>query len=161
MAKNMNLGDFFVLVDLQQVRLHSEVKHWPSTDAVIQANVELKLSPKERLNETDGAVFCLVADIILNGQTQGADAASSEEVFTIELKALARYRQFQGEALTFEAFCEHHPSLARQLYPVLQTHLMNQLRVAGFGHVHLPMDLAHASTDWAGQSHGPMGHQVH
>ena len=157
----MNLSDYFVLVDLQQIRLLSEVHCWPPADAVIQANVELKLSPTERSAEPDGSPFCILADVVLGGHTQAKGESSPSAVFTLELKVMARYRQFQGEPLSFEQFCEHHASLARQLYPVLQTQLMGQLRAAGFGHVHLPMDLAHTQVLSAEQDDGSMGHQVH
>ena len=157
----MNLSDSFALVDLQQIRSLTEVNRWPAPDAVIQANVELKLNPTERAMESGGIQFSILADVSLAGQVEMLNDASSEAVFVVELKTMAHYRQFSGEPIAFEQFCAHHASLARQLYPLLQSHLMGQLRAVGFGHVHLPMDLAHHPLMASDEQDSAVGQQTH
>lgn len=157
----MNLLDQFVLSSTQLLGVHAELKRHAPQDQVIHAKVELKLSPQERHSQEVQGEHQIGIEAKVLGFCGSEASADRIDVFSIEVKRLANYRQFQGQALDFATFYEHHTSLARQLYPLAHTQMMDLLRQLGLGHVNLPIDLAHAgSSSLSGFPH-PAGNQVH
>lgn len=157
----MNLLDQFVLSSTQLLGVHAELKRHAPQDQVIHAKVELKLSPQERHSQEVQGEHQIGIEAKVLGFCGSEASADRIDVFAIEVKRLANYRQFRGQALDFATFSEHHASLARQLYPLVHTQMMDLLRQLGLGHVNLPIDLAHAeSSSLSGFPH-PAGHQVH
>ncbi len=157
----MNLLDQFVLSKTQVVGVHAELKRHAPPDQVIHAKVELKLSPQDRHSEEVQGEHQIGIEAQVLGFCGSEASADRMDIFSIEVKRLANYRQFQGQAVDFATFSEHHASLARQIYPLVHGQMMDLLRQLGLGHVNLPIDLAHAeSSALSGFPHAA-GHQVH
>lgn len=157
----MNLLEQFVLSNTQLLGVHAELKRHAPQDQVIHAKVELKLSPQERHSQEMQAEYQIGIEAQVLGFCGSEASADRIDIFSIEVKRLASYRQFKGEAVSFATFSENHASLARQLYPLVHAQMMDLLRQLGLGHVNLPIDLAHAeSSALSGFPHSA-GHQVH
>ncbi len=157
----MNLLDQLVLTKTQLLRMHAELQGDVPPDQVIHAKVELKLSPQERYSKANPGEYQMSIEAQVVGFCGGEASADRVDIFTIELRRLVKYRQFQGPAIDFATFTENHASLARQIYPLIHTQMMDLLRQLGLGHVNLPIDLAHGeSSALSGYPHAA-GHQVH
>lgn len=157
----MNLLDQFVLARTQVLSVHAELKRHAPQDQVIHAKVELKLSPQEKPSQEVPGEHQIGIEAQVSGFC-GSEASDDRlDIFFIEVKRLANYRQFQGQTMDFATFSENHASLARQLYPIVHAQIMDLLRQLGLGHVNLPIDLAHTESSALSHVPHPAGHQVH
>lgn len=157
----MNLLDRLVLAKTQVLGVHAELKRDVPPDQVIHAKVELKLSPQERQGQEVPGEQQIGIEAQVSGFCGSETGDDRIDIFFIEVKRLANYRQFQGQTIDFSTFAENHASLARQLYPIVHAQLMGLLRELGLGHVNLPIDLAHAESSALSNFTHPAGHQVH
>jgi len=149
----MNLLDLFLLERTQLVTVRAECKQTPAAHETVHAKVELKLSPKEVSGPGTKPFYQVIAEVQVIGFCGAENGPDRQDIFDLEIKSVASYRQFQGEEVDFRVFSEHHPSLARQLYPLLHVHMMELLQQLGLGYVQLPNDLAHAHVDASSQVH--------
>jgi len=157
----MNLLDQFVLAKTEVLGVHAELKRHAPQDQVIHAKVELKLSPQERHAQEVPGEQQIAIEAQVSGFCGSEAMDDRVDIFFIEVKRLANYRQFQGQTIDFATFSENHASLARQLYPIVQAQIIDLLRDLGLGHVNLPIDLPHAESSALSHAPHPAGHQVH
>lgn len=157
----MNLLDQFVLARTQLLSVHAELKRHAPQDQVIHAKVELKFRPQEEHGDEFRGEHQIGIEAQVTGSFGSEATDDRADIFFIEIKQLANYRQFQGQTMDFSIFSENHASLARQLYPIIHAQIMDLLRQLGLGHVNLPIDLAHAESSALSNVPHPAGHQVH
>ena len=76
-----------------------------------------------------------------------------ERLFSIELVINLAYVQFSGDPISFEYFAQHHASLSRQIYPLIQSQASTVLHQLGLSMVRLPMDLSERAVSDSGTVH--------
>ena len=119
----MNLLDFFALFNTQVIKMHAELLRAIGPEDVLQARVEIKLSPGELAAAgVEGACYQVGVRLVCEGsmKVKGVDTRA----FSIECILNAGYRQIQGDPVSFEVFSKHHTSLTRQLYPLIHQQLV-------------------------------------
>ncbi len=136
----MNLLESFVLFNTQIVKLHAELTRGIGPQDVLQARVEIKLSPGQMQAEPGGAARYQVGVRLLCDGSM-TEEGESKPAFSIECVLNAGYRQFQGEPISFEEFSKHHTTLTRQLYPLIHQQLVPLLSQLGIPSVRLPQDI--------------------
>ncbi len=136
----INLLEQFALAHTQVTRLNADLTEIVPSAQPFSAKVELKLTPREIRYEGDLPQYQVTARLLCRGHREGD--SSGKPLFTIELVLQTVYRQFQGEAVSFERFKSHHASLTRQLYPLIHHQLMPVFKQFGLDQVKLPYDLA-------------------
>lgn len=147
---DLDLLHYFALFRTQIVKLHAELHQAIGADELLQAKVELKLTPAPlAAPPVEGrTAFQLGARLQCEGYRAPDPAAESEpgvHVFSIECVLNAGYQQFQGEPVSFEVFSQHHASLTRQLYPLINHQLQPLLSQLGIPGVRLPQEIIQAT----------------
>jgi hypothetical protein len=144
----MNLLESFAMRHTQVSHLEVSLKEVIPPDQRVQAKVELNLTPRElKTNPSDGGTAYQVTARMqcqgfAEGQESGAGADTSvEPLFKVLLVMHVAYRQFQGVALSFQQFSQHHTSLARQIYPLVHQQVKPILQQLGLHTINLPYDL--------------------
>ena len=141
----MNLLDHFALVNTQVTRLQAELTQVVSANQAFQAKVELKLTPRLLAEASQPGQYQVEARLDVRGHrdpaspSQGNDDAQA--LFHVELVLQAVYQQFRGEVIAFEQFSAHHPSLTRQLFPIIHHQLQPIFKQFGLDKLRLPHDL--------------------
>lgn len=135
-----NLLQYLVLSAAQTIRLHAEILKPVPQNAACQARVELKLMPARNEGEgTCGGGFVLGIRLTCDGFPPGSQ--DQDRLFALELVVNLIYNQAAGDPIGFEYFLQHHASLARQAYPLLQVQANGLLQQLGLGMVRLPLDI--------------------
>lgn len=134
-----NLLESFALAHTQLTRLNADLSEIVTQNQVFKAKVELKLTPREMPAESGQSQYQVTARLLCRGNREAE--SPDKPLFTIDLVLQAVYRQFQGEPVDFETFTKHHPSLTRQLYPLIHHQLQPILKQLGLDQVKLPYDL--------------------
>ncbi len=136
----MNLLDHFALLSTQVVKLHAELQRAIAPQDVVQARVEVKLSPG-RLEAPAGEEPHFQVGVRLTCDGTMTVEGEVKPAFRIECVLNAGYRQFRGEPIPYEEFSKHHTSLTRQLYPLIHQQLIPLLSQLGIPNVRLPQDI--------------------
>lgn len=157
----MNLLEAFSLTRTQVVAVHAERLGDPSPQVPLHAKVDLNLAPKALAGSEEKPAYQVQAHLKVDGYCGPEGDLQRTDVFAAEIKWVADYQQVQGERISFEQFSEHHPLLARQLYPLMHAHLMTLLGQLGVGYVQLPIDLTHPQVSAIASTGLPPGHRVH
>lgn len=157
----MNLLEAFSLIRTQVVAVHADRLGDPSDQSPLHAKVDLNLAPKALANSQDKPGYQVQAHLKVDGYCGPEGDSQRIDVFVAEIKWVADYQQVQGESISFEQFSEHHPILARQLYPLMHAHLMTLLGQLGVGYVQLPIDLTHPQVSAISATGLPSGHRLH
>ncbi|MCB1588048.1 MAG: hypothetical protein KDI37_15950 [Xanthomonadales bacterium] len=135
-----NLLQYFLLSAAQTIKLHAEILKPVPQNAPCQARVELKLMPARHEADASGSPsFVLGIRLACDGFPPGSQ--DQERLFALELVVNLIYTQSAGEPISFEHFVQHHGTLARQAYPLLQTQANGLLQQLGLGMVRLPLDI--------------------
>lgn len=141
----------FLLSGSQVVKLNAEMHKTVPPGGQCQARVEVKLSPSKP--EDDGQPKHYLVGVRLHCQGWPPPGEEQEQLFTIELVINLAYAQFAGDPISFEDFAAHHGSLARQIYPLIQSHASTVLHQLGLSMVRLPLDLTDGGKPGAGTLH--------
>jgi hypothetical protein len=149
----LNLLDRFALAHTQVTRLNADLKEIVAPDQAFRAKVELKLTPRAMPPDQGVNQYQVTARMTCRGSRESDESAQA--LFEVELVLQTVYRQFQGEAVSFEEFSVSHASLTRQLYPLMHHQLQPVFKQFGLDQVKLPYDLV-KSADVAGE-----GRQLH
>lgn len=136
----MNLLEQFVLKHVQISLLRAELLHVQREAGTQEARVELNLSPRPVRPDSGDELPAYQVSARLS--CRGGD--DDDPQFVAEVGFEAIYQQVKGEPLDIAEFTSDHASLARQLYPLLQSELRMLLLRLGLEQVHLPFDLAGA-----------------
>ena len=135
----MNLLDQFCLQHVQLSLLKAKLINSAKEKGKREAKVELNLAP--RLMQTDSGEnlpsYQVSAKLICTGNPDETTGPR----FVAQVGIEAVYQQISGEPLDLAKFTATHPSLTRQLYPLLQQELRMLLLRLGLEQVHLPFDL--------------------
>ena len=145
----INLLERFALGHTQVTRLQADLGEIVPQDQKFSAKVELKLTPREIPADHDTVQYQVTARLICRGHRESD--ADEKPLFTIELVLQTVYRQFAGEAVSFEEFSRNHASLTRQLYPLIHHQLQPVFKQLGLDQVRLPYDLVNQTPDVATQ----------
>ncbi len=137
----VNLLDHFALVSTQVVKLHAELLRAIAPTDVLQARVEIKLSPGKLEPQAELPEYQVGVRLLCDGSM--TIEGESRAAFKIECVLNAGYRQLHGQPLPFEIFSRHHTSLTRQLYPLIHHQLVPLLSQLGIPSVRLPQDIVH------------------
>ena len=146
----MNLLDQFVLVNTQVTLLQAELTQVVSANQNFQAKVELKLTPRPASDAKAAGQYQIEARLEVLGHREASDrtegsakqtGTEAPPLFKVELVLQAAYQQFQGEAVSFEIFSQHHASLTRQLFPIIHHQLQPIFKQFGLDKLRLPHDL--------------------
>ncbi|MCB1608860.1 MAG: hypothetical protein KDI71_17990 [Xanthomonadales bacterium] len=142
---------YFMLSGSQLVKLHADMHKTVPPGSQCQARVEVKLTPLKP-EESDQPKHFLVS---VRFYCQGTPPAGQEQerLFTIELVINLAYVQFSGDPISFEYFAQHHASLSRQIYPLIQSQASTVLHQLGLSMVRLPMDLSERAVSDSGTVH--------
>ncbi len=132
----------FLLSGSQVVKINAEMHKTVPPGGQCQARVEVKLSPSKP--EDDGQPKHFLVGVRLYCQGFPPAGQEQERLFTIELVVNLAYSQFAGEPISFENFAQHHGSLARQIYPLIQGQASTILHQLGLSMVRLPLDLSNS-----------------
>jgi hypothetical protein len=136
----VNLLDQFVLQHVQVSLLKAKLEHMSKKSGTQEAKVELNLTP--RLLNSDSAdklpAYQVSAHLSCRGGAEGDPGPKF--VATVGFEAI--YQQMEGDPVDVSEFTANHPSLTRQLYPLLQQELRMLLVRLGLEQIHLPFDLA-------------------
>lgn len=135
----MNLLDHFVLVSTQVVKLHAELLRAIAPTDMLQARVEIKLSPGKLESQGERPGYQVGVRLLCDGSM--IVEGESKAAFKIECVLNAGYRQLHGEPIPYEVFSRHHTSLTRQLYPLIHYQLVPLLSQLGIPSVRLPQDI--------------------
>ncbi|MFW6339736.1 MAG: hypothetical protein ACOC0Q_02580 [Wenzhouxiangella sp.] len=135
----LNLLDRFALAHSQVTRLNADLKEIVAAEQAFRAKVELKLTPREMPPDQGVSQYQVTARMTCRGSRESDDP--DQALFEVELIVQTVYRQFQGEALSFEEFSASHASLTRQLYPLMHQQLQPVFKQFGLDQVKLPYDL--------------------
>jgi len=143
----MNLLELFAMRHTQVSHLEVALQEVIPPDQRVQAKVELNLTPRElKTNPNDGGTaFQVTARMQCQGFAENQDAAAAAEkaepIFKVLLVMHVAYRQYQGEAMSFQQFSQNHTSLARQIYPLVHQQIKPILQQLGLHTINLPYDL--------------------
>ncbi len=135
-----NLLEHFILKHLQPSRLNAEILQPSAEEAPTDTKVELNLTP--RVLQADGGAAELPlyqVTAVLNCRGAGEDVKGPSFRASVAFEAV--YQQVSGEPLDFSEFTTNHASLARQLYPLLQSEMRGLLFRFGLSQVQMPFDL--------------------
>ncbi|MEM1091412.1 MAG: hypothetical protein AAF552_11870 [Pseudomonadota bacterium] len=150
----MNLLSHFALFQTQLVKIHAELHQSIGPDDVINANVEMKLTPAALARKPDPVVeaqrtaYQVGVRLYCRGLRKAAEAdADPKPAFTLECVLNASYQQLQGEPIDFDTFSQHHMSLTRQLYPLIRQQLLPLFSQLGIASVRLPQEIIQAAGD--------------
>ena len=135
----MNLLDQFILQHVQVSLLEAKLLTTAKGEGAREAKVELKLAP--RLIKTDSGDKLPAYQISARLICKGESIDDQTPRFRAQVGIEAVYQQIDGEPLDLAEFGNHHGSLTRQLYPLMQQELRLQLMRIGLEQVHLPFDL--------------------
>jgi hypothetical protein len=140
MPHAMNLLEYFSLAGYQVVKIGGELFRQVPQSEHCQARVELNLTPQapDGPAQFPGGFVIAVRFGVLGLPPFGAE---DERLFALEVILNAAYRQELGAPIEFHEFQQHHTSLARQLFPLLQSHARQLLDTLGLQQVRLPIDL--------------------
>ena len=142
----LNLLEFFALFQTQVVKLHAQLHQAISADDVLQAKVEMKLTPaKVASPPAGGTAYQVGVRLLCEGYKGEVQEADPVHVFSIECILNAGYQQIQGTAVSFETFSLHHASLTRQLYPLIHHQLLPLFSQLGIPGVRLPQEIIQTS----------------
>lgn len=128
--------DYVLLHKTRLIKLEANLKKAVGPDTPIQAQVELGFSPQ--IGEEQQAGYFLLAQLKLKATTNQQD---KDELLNCRCQIEAEYRLLPDKSLTREDFAESHATLARQLYPLIQSRLMPILKDMGFDKLVLPADV--------------------
>jgi hypothetical protein len=136
----VNLLERFVLQHLQLTLLRAEVLKVIKDPGTQEAKVELNLSP--RLIQADSGdklpAYLVSARLHCRSGAEGR----KDPAFKAQVGFDAVYQQVSGEPMDIAEFTANHPSLTRQLYPLLQQELRALMARVGLEQIRLPFDLA-------------------
>jgi len=138
----VNLLEHFVLQHVQVSLLKAKLISPPAEASAGKqdAKVELNLTP--RMIKSDGGgelpAYQVSARLTCRGGTDGDKGPR----FIAQVGYEVIYKQVSGNPLDVTEFTSNHPSLTRQLYPMLQQELRTLLVRLGLERIHLPYDLA-------------------
>jgi len=136
----MNLLERFVLNHLQLTQLNMEVLQASKDEGRQEAKVELNLTP--RLLKVDSGSQLPAYQVSARLSCHSGPAGKEKPHFRARVACEVIYQQVSGEPVDIAEFTANHPSLSRQLYPLLQQELRVLLNRAGLDHIRLPFDLA-------------------
>ena len=136
----MNLLERFVLQQLQLTRLNMEVLSPVKDEGRQEAKIELNLTP--RLLKVDGGSQLPAYQVSARLSCRSGPLGQDEPHFRARVGCEVIYQQVSGDPVDIAEFTANHPSLSRQLYPLLQQELRVLLNRAGMDHIRLPFDLA-------------------
>jgi hypothetical protein len=105
-----------------------------------EAKVELNLTP--RMLNTDSGEDLPAYQVSARLSCKGGSSDKSGPRFVAQVGFEAIYQQTEGDPIDVAEFTNHHASLTRQLYPLLQQELRMLLVRLGLEQIHLPFDLA-------------------
>ncbi len=150
----MNLLSHFALFQTQLVKIHAELHQSIGADDVINANVEMKLTPavlpRGQVASADPqrTAYQVGVRLYCRGTRKvGDEVADPKPAFTLECVLNASYQQMQGDPIEFETFSRHHVSLTRQLYPLIRQQLLPLFSQLGIASVRLPQEIIQAAGD--------------
>lgn len=136
----MNLLDQFILKHIQISRLNAELTRVSQEAGNQEAKVEMKLTPRPVKTDSGSEMPSYQVSARLSCRGGGEDVPGP--VFSARVGIEAIYQQISGEPMDISEFTNHHASLTRQLYPLLQQELRMLLVRLGLEQIHLPFDLA-------------------
>ena len=137
--ETVNLLDHFILQHVQVSAIEGKLKHVSKEIGRREAKVELNLTP--RMLETDQPEDLPSYQVRARLSCSGGAAEDAGPRFLARVTFEAVYRQIHGEAVDLAEFTANHPSLTRQLYPLLQQELRSLMVRLGLEQVHLPFDI--------------------
>lgn len=135
----MNLLDQFVLQHVQVSLLKAKLVRVSKEPGSQEAKVELNLTP--RLLNTDSGEDLPAYQVSARLTCKGGSPDESGPRFVAQVGFEAIYQQTEGDPVDVAEFTNHHASLTRQLYPLLQQELRMLLVRLGLEQIHLPFDL--------------------
>lgn len=136
----MNLLDLFVLQHIQVSMLNAQLLHVSKEAGNQEAKVELNLTPRPIKSDSGDKLPAYQVSARLS--CKGGSDKKPGPVFKAKIGFEAIYQQVHGEPMDIAEFTNHHASLIRQLYPILQQELRILLARLGLEQIHLPFDLA-------------------
>jgi hypothetical protein len=136
----VNLLDQFVLQHVQVSLLKAKLVRVSKEPGSQEAKVELNLTP--RLLNTDSGEDLPAYQVSARLSCKGGSSDKSGPRFVAQVGFEAIYQQTEGDPIDVAEFTNHHASLTRQLYPLLQQELRMLLVRLGLEQIHLPFDLA-------------------
>ena len=136
----MNLLDQFVLQHVQVSLLKAKLVRVSKDPGSQEAKVELNLTP--RMLNTDSGEDLPAYQVSARLSCKGGSPDESGPRFVAQVGFEAIYQQTEGDPVDVAEFTNHHSSLTRQLYPLLQQELRMLLVRLGLEQIHLPFDLA-------------------
>jgi hypothetical protein len=136
----MNLLEKFILQRLQPTQLRIEVLRMVKDKGAQEAKVELSLTP--RLVKTDSGDELPAYQVTARLSCRSGAKDKDEPLFKALVGFEAVYQQVSGDPVDIAEFTTNHPSLIRQLYPLLQQELRVLMNRVGLEQIHLPYDLA-------------------
>lgn len=135
----MNLLDQFVLQHVQVSLLKAKLVRVSKEPGSQEAKVELNLTP--RMLNTDSGEDLPAYQVSARLTCKGGSPDKSGPRFIAQVGFEAIYQQTEGDPVDVAEFTNHHASLTRQLYPLLQQELRMLLVRLGLEQIHLPFDL--------------------
>jgi hypothetical protein len=136
----VNLLDQFVLQHVQVSLLKAKLVRVSKEPGSQEAKVELNLTP--RMLNTDSGEDLPAYQVSARLSCKGGSSDKSGPRFVAQVGFEAIYQQTEGDPIDVAEFTNHHASLTRQLYPLLQQELRMLLVRLGLEQIHLPFDLA-------------------
>lgn len=136
----MNLLKYFVLQHVQVSLLKGELQQAGSGTGKQEAKVELNLTPRQLNADSTDALPVYQVSAKLSCQGGGREGRGPKFLAQVAFEAI--YQQVDGDPVDLSAFTANHPSLTRQLYPLLQQDMRTLLIRLGLEQVHLPFDIA-------------------
>ena len=154
----MNLLDHFILQHVQVSILKSELVRVTREAGMHDAKVELNLTP--RVLEPDEDTHLPSYQVSARLKCESGSEDEDGPAFNASVGIEAIYQQTSGEPLDVHEFTNHHSTLARQLYPLLQQEMRGLLSRMGLSQIQLPFDLAPRVPDVEGLS-VEVSHSLH
>jgi hypothetical protein len=146
----MNLLDLFILKHIQVSRLNAELTRVSKEPGNQEAKVELNLTPRPVKTDSGDDLPSYQVSARLSCRGGGKDQPGP--TFSARVGIEAVYQQINGDPMDLSEFTNHHASLTRQLYPLLQQELRQLLIRLGLEQIHLPFDLAARVSEPDGES---------
>lgn len=135
----MNLLDHFVLQHVQIAFLQSELVRVSAEPGMRDAKVEMNLTP--RILEANGGAELPSYQVSARLGCNSGMLDEEAPAFTATVRLEAIYQQTSGSPMDVAEFTNHHATLARQLYPMLQQEMRGLLTRMGLSQIQLPFDL--------------------
>ncbi|MGA9573943.1 MAG: hypothetical protein WBS20_08360 [Lysobacterales bacterium] len=135
----MNLLDRFILQHCQVSLLQGELLRVSREGSMQDAKVEMNLAP--RLMEVDTGQKLPSYQVSAKLVCIGGHSSKLGPAFSAKIGLEMVYRQISGDPVDISEFTRHHPSLARQIYPLLAQELLGILTRMGLTNIQLPYDL--------------------